>query len=194
MQCLYNAGQFYPKDTLYIAHPFRSSKSGLCSIAVCATPYVISGYIGPHYGGTRLYMQHYQYGVDTLHRTMDDLVITTSHERYGVPNHQCSDCLFSSSFRLKPNKISKVQHYCPFVSGVHRSPADPRLKGPVMLKALPCHDVIPYYWSSIRKECTVKSLIQDAPNLKTIRLSWEWRCSWSSADRRCSNYIWVINN
>ena len=25
-------------------------------------------------------------------------------------------------------------------------------------------------------------------------LSWEWRCSWSSADRRCSNYIWVINN
>ena len=25
-------------------------------------------------------------------------------------------------------------------------------------------------------------------------LSWEWRCSWSSADRRCSNYICVINN
>ena len=25
-------------------------------------------------------------------------------------------------------------------------------------------------------------------------LSWEWRCSLSSADRRCSNYIWVINN
>ena len=25
-------------------------------------------------------------------------------------------------------------------------------------------------------------------------LSQEWRCSWSSADRRCSNYIWVINN
>ena len=25
-------------------------------------------------------------------------------------------------------------------------------------------------------------------------LSWEWRCSWSSADKRCSNYIWVINN
>ena len=22
----------------------------------------------------------------------------------------------------------------------------------------------------------------------------EWSCSWSSADRRCSNYIWVINN
>ena len=25
-------------------------------------------------------------------------------------------------------------------------------------------------------------------------LSGEWRCSWSSSDRRCSNYIWVINN
>ena len=22
-------------------------------------------------------------------------------------------------------------------------------------------------------------------------LSWEWRCSWSNADRRCSNYKWV---
>ena len=25
-------------------------------------------------------------------------------------------------------------------------------------------------------------------------LNREWRCSWSSADRRCSNYIWVIND
>ena len=25
-------------------------------------------------------------------------------------------------------------------------------------------------------------------------LSGEWRCSWSNADRQCSNYIWVINN
>ena len=25
-------------------------------------------------------------------------------------------------------------------------------------------------------------------------LSREWRCSWSSADRRCFNCIWVINN
>ena len=24
-------------------------------------------------------------------------------------------------------------------------------------------------------------------------LSQEWRCSWSSADRQCSNYIWMIN-
>ena len=25
-------------------------------------------------------------------------------------------------------------------------------------------------------------------------LSREWRCSWSSTSRRCSNHIWVINN
>ena len=58
---------------------------------------------------------------------------------------------------------------------------------------------------------TVKSLILGAPNPQTemrlvsscsclcpIRwgqvLSREWRYSWSSADRRCSNYIWVIDN
>ena len=60
---------------------------------------------------------------------------------------------------------------------------------------------------------TVKHLVQVAPNPKVYMflvsssscscfrsihwsqvLSWEWRCSWSSADRRCSNYIWVINN
>ena len=33
--------------------------------------------------------------------------------------------------------------------------------------------------------------------LRSIRwsqmLSWEWRCSWSSADRRCSNYIWEFH-
>ena len=31
------------------------------------------------------------------------------------------------------------------------------------------------------------------PNPLKEVLIWEWRCSWSSADRRCSNYIWGIN-
>ena len=38
----------------------------------------------------------------------------------------------------------------------------------------PCCCLCPIHWSHV--------------------FSWEWRCSWSSADRRCSNYIWVINN
>ena len=33
-----------------------------------------------------------------------------------------------------------------------------------------------------------------SPIYWSLVLSWEWRCSWSSADRRCSNYIWEINN
>ena len=37
-----------------------------------------------------------------------------------------------------------------------------------------CSCLCPIYWSHV--------------------LSREWRCSWSSADRRCSNYIWVIDN
>ena len=56
---------------------------------------------------------------------------------------------------------------------------------------------------------SVQSLIQDAQNHKTNLilvsscsclypthssqvLSKKWKCSWSSTDRRCSNYIWVI--
>ena len=55
---------------------------------------------------------------------------------------------------------------------------------------------------------TVKPLIWDAPTLKCFSscccrcsFHWnqggfkrEWRCSWSSTDRRCSNYIRVISN
>ena len=41
-------------------------------------------------------------------------------------------------------------------------------------------------------------LVSSCSSLRSIYwsqvLSWEWRCSWSSADRRCSNYIWVLNN
>ena len=42
-----------------------------------------------------------------------------------------------------------------------------------MLLVLSCCCLCAIYWSHV--------------------LSWECRCSWSSADRRCSNYIWVIN-
>ena len=58
---------------------------------------------------------------------------------------------------------------------------------------------------------TIKAPIKDTPSHKTWMillsscsclcpihwsqvLSREWRCSWSSANRRCSNYIWVIKN
>ena len=43
-----------------------------------------------------------------------------------------------------------------------------------MILVSSCICLWPIYWSQV--------------------LSREWRCSWSSADRWCSNYIWVINN
>ena len=43
-----------------------------------------------------------------------------------------------------------------------------------MILVLSCGCLRPIHWSHV--------------------LSREWRCSWSSADRRCCNYIWVINN
>ena len=42
-----------------------------------------------------------------------------------------------------------------------------------MLFVLSCSCLCPIYWSHV--------------------FSREWRCSWSSADTRCSNYTWVIN-
>ena len=41
----------------------------------------------------------------------------------------------------------------------------------VMFLVLSCTCLCPIHWSQV--------------------LSWEWRCSWSSAERRCSNYILV---
>ena len=47
----------------------------------------------------------------------------------------------------------------------------------------------PGYWSNL--PCDWLSTARDRK--QALVLSQEWRCSWSSADRRCSNYIWVIN-
>ena len=46
------------------------------------------------------------------------------------------------------------------------------------------------------KNLNVSHLILQASlrNLLKPGVSRKWRCSWSSADRRCSNYIRVINN
>ena len=52
--------------------------------------------------------------------------------------------------------------------------------------------------SSISHTNSQNLIVSSCSCLRSIHwsqvLSWEWRCSWSSADRRCSNYIWVINN
>ena len=42
--------------------------------------------------------------------------------------------------------------------------------------------------------CLVSSCSCLYPIQRSQVSSREWRCSWSSADRRCSDYIWVIDN
>ena len=60
------------------------------------------------------------------------------------------------------------------------------------MSSLVFHIAIPKT-SNIR--CTPSfDLLTDEFSKRVKTVSWEWRCSWSSADRRCSNYIWVINN
>ena len=39
-------------------------------------------------------------------------------------------------------KKFKVQHNWPFVRGIHQSPVDSSHKGPVMLNAFPCFDIV----------------------------------------------------
>ena len=50
-----------------------------------------------------------------------------------------SNVLFAAS-NIKEN--IKARHYWPFVRGIHQWPVDSPHKGPVMLKAFPCYDVI----------------------------------------------------
>ena len=70
-----------------------------------------------------------------------------------------------------------------------------------------CHTTqlpIIYYCKASNIRCTKPQNINDSrlvscrsclcPIHWSQMLSREQRCSWSSADRRCSNYIWVIKN
>ena len=61
------------------------------------------------------------------------------------------------------------RHWYRQVSNIRRSQSKTQ-----MFLVSSCSCICPIHWSQM--------------------LSWEWRCSWSSADRRCPNYIWVINN
>ena len=44
------------------------------------------------------------------------------------------------------------------------------------------------------QDLNVSRLILQRSLPNPLKPSREWRCSWSSTDRLCSNYIWVINN
>ena len=79
--------------------------------------------------------------------------------------HPCSKC--RSWHKEKKSKCSLLYY--------HKTSGISRTKYHILnVLVASCSCLRPFQWSQL--------------------LSWEWRCSWSSADRRCSNYIWVINN
>ena len=79
-----------------------------------------------------------------------------------------------SSGACKRKFVYPINHRGP-VSDHHKISNISRTKSrtlPILVSACSCLSTL--YWSQA--------------------LSGEWRCSWSSAERRCSKYIWVINN
>ena len=101
---------------------------------------VISCNIGPRYNGTPLFRTN----INGLSHCLNKSLITvTSNEHHSVLNHWQIDCLF----RLTNYKVNiKALHHGSFVRGIHLSPVDSPLKGPVIWKAFPCHDIIMIDW------------------------------------------------
>ena len=76
-------------------------------------------------------------------------------------------------FLLLPCSIWRVQMIS-WSPKTYRKISNIRHTKSQMFLTLACRCLCAIYWSQV--------------------LRGEWKCSWSSADRRCSNYIWVINN
>ena len=132
------------------------------------------------------------------------------NECCGVSNLWQLKCLLKHLFRLTSKKILKPAALLTVCKG--NPPVDSPHKGPVMQKAFPYHDAILWQTTTIHNKTYRK--ISNISGTKISKLwmfftsscsclcpiqwsqvlSREWRCSWSSADRRYSDYIWVINN
>ena len=108
-----------------------------------------------------------------------------------------------------------------FVWEIHRWPVNFPHKWPVTRKIFPFDDVImPLDQNSgipvnskLHKICYMYTLYRKISNIRRtksqnlndsrlvlqlslpnpLKTGREWRCRWSSADRRCSNYIWEID-
>ena len=91
------------------------------------------------------------------------------HEMLSVTMQQSKQCKTFSAWK-KQTWLSLPLHQSTIVSLIQGAP-NPKTW---MFLILSCSCLCPIHWSQV--------------------LSREWRCSWSSADRQCSSYIWVINN
>ena len=130
-------------------------------------------------------------------------ITVTSNERHVVSNHRPFDCLFNSLIgthikeTLKPALLALCEGNSPVTSEFPAQRASNAETASIWWR----HHTQPLYNDTVNTSIS-------APNPKTLNVSrlvlllcpihWslvssrEWSCSWSSADRRCSNYIWVI--
>ena len=150
----------------------------------------------------------------TLKRTPSILVTLWRH--HGVLNYQPLDFLFSSLIKLAATETSKFRMQLRHMSVLPMSLSLSSQKGgrqemsPLETKkqtrftrnrpwGLTLHIRCISSWIEFHNHVTryagiCSSCICLCPIQWSQLLSREWRCSWSNTCRRCSNYIWVINN
>ena len=85
--------------------------------------------------------RNYTYFVTMRYRTIITClsITATPHEHHGASNHRWIKCLYNSLLRLISKKTLKPPLLV-FYEGIHHWPVDSPRRGPVTLKAFPCHD------------------------------------------------------
>ena len=87
------------------------------------------------------------------------------HDDFNPSSHELSECITNHCLS---NALQIVEIYC---QTSYISAPNPKTQ---MFLVSSCSCLCQIHWSQV--------------------LSREWRCSWSSTDRGCANYIWGINN
>ena len=87
-----------------------------------------------------------------------------------------------------------------FVQGIHRGPVNSPHKWPVTRRMFPFHVDVMTTVYGVNRGLRSSMLLIDArlvpkmPHVCLLKCIYRKEWSWRSADRRYSNYIWVINN
>ena len=104
----------------------------------------------------------------------------------------------TSHIQMCDDACSQQNSYCK-ISNTRRTNSQNLIYSHLVLS---CSCLCLIHWSQVLSDGLYGPLCPLSPerllNLITLSLtqvlSQQWRCSWSNADRRCSNYIWVTNN
>ena len=111
--------------------------------------------------------------VTTLERPYGYLFIVitmASPGRYRISNYRQLKYLFNNFFkRTTPKITSKLRITGPFLEGIRMLPMDSPHKGPAMMTAFPCHDVIMFSNHSISLDGRVPvCMIDRRPVIKSV--------------------------